>query len=217
MRYSVNDLPADEQEMVRRHVETCAECGEALSSLGREREALLQRMPSASLLASLERRRFAERRRARTLFGGSMTALLAAAALVLFMRTPSKPVGLKGGGLSIYVKRGQDVRPLGADERVRAGDALRLVLTLDRKSPVRIWSIDDQWRVDAIMPRARELGPGTIELDGSVVIENPCVSGWVVVSVGDSAYRTPDGQSRVQSLTMLSRGGFSQRLTCESR
>ena len=216
MRYSVNDLPADELQSMRSHVEHCAECARALWSLDRDRQALLARTPAASLMASLERRRFIHRRRRRAILGsGLATAMAAAAVLVFFVRTPSKPSGIKGGGIAIYVKRGQDVRPLGADERVRSGDALRLVLTLERKSPVRVWAIDDEGRVDAIMSGARDLGPGTVELDNSAVIEAPCVSGWLVVAVGEAAHRMPEGKSRAQSLTMLSRGGFSQRITCE--
>src|SRR5262249_54451922 len=104
------DLPAGEQEAVRAHVERCAQCGRALAGLADERAALLARTPPAALTATLERRRLAERRRRLAWLSGSLGALAAAAVLVLVVRTPAPPLGVKGGGLSVYAKRGQQVR-----------------------------------------------------------------------------------------------------------
>jgi hypothetical protein len=218
LRYSVDDLPSADGDAVRRHVETCAECRQALAILDADREALLSRTAPALLVASLERRRFAERQRhARWISGGVVTALAAAAALVLFVRVPRPSFGIKGGGLAVYAKRSETVRLLGPNDQVRPGDALRMVVTLDRRCLVRAWSVDDEGRVDALMPEPRQLGPGTVELEGSAVVEQPCVSGWLVVAVGEAARRTPDGKTRTQTLSTLSDGGFTQRLTCESR
>jgi hypothetical protein len=54
---------------------------------------------------------------------------------------------------------------------VRPGDALRLMVTLDRRRLVRAWSIDDEGRIDALMSEPRALDPGATELDGSAVID----------------------------------------------
>jgi hypothetical protein len=221
LRYSVDDLRADEAEPVRSHVEGCAQCGRLLASLADERAALLARTPPASLIASLERRRFTERRRRLARWAGGATALASAAAVLLLLaRPPKPPLGLKGGGLTVYVKRGESVRLLGANDLVRPGDALRLVVTLDRQRLVRTWSIDDEGRTDALMPQPRAVDPGTTELPGSAVIDRPCVSGWLVVAVGDAARLAPPSgkrEDRARLLSQLSEGGFTQRIACEPR
>jgi hypothetical protein len=217
MRHSVGELPAAAADEVRAHVAACADCQRVLASLEAERTALLARTPATSLVAALERRHFARRRRTVARWSAALTGVAAAAALLLFLRTPPPRIGVKGGGLAVYVKRGERVRLLGATDAVRPGDALRLVVTLDRQRLVRAWSIDDAGRVDALSAAPQKVGPGTSELDGSAVIEQPCVSGWLVVAVGEAARRTPHGQDRNDLLTTLSDGGFTQRITCESR
>jgi hypothetical protein len=219
-RYAVAELVGNEAIAVRTHVEACAACQATIAALDVERAQLLTRQPPAALIAALERRRFSERRRSfRRVASVGGTLMAMAAALLIWVRPHGSYLGIKGGGLSVYVKHADAVRFLGADDRVNGGDALRFVVTLDRHELVRAWSIDDNGRVDALMPAPAEVGPGAVELAGSVLVETPCVSAWVVVAVGDAARLTPgaalDAQNRTATLGQLSAGGFHQRLTCE--
>jgi hypothetical protein len=82
---------------------------------------------------------------------------------------------LKGVGVEVYRRRGERVELLPDDARVRAGDGLRITLTLPAAGPVSLWFVDADGHVDAF-PDATSLplAAGPNVLPGAVVVDAPC-------------------------------------------
>jgi hypothetical protein len=84
------------------------------------------------------------------------------------------------------------VRVLSSEDRIAAGDALRVVITLERKSAVSAWLIDKKGSTHALLAS----GPVTLDagehaLPDSAMVDAPCVEMQLVVAVGDAAHRAP--------------------------
>ncbi len=185
-RFTVDDLPADARESTRGHLEVCDECRRRLDELERERESHLRRFSPESLIARI-------RQKPRPFFilrlAIGLGALgLVAAALTLVVFAPGDRVRLKGTAVAIYRQRGDEVRLLGPEQGIRAGDALRVVLTLSTRQPVAAWFVDAQGRVDRFLSEgSAALERGERPLPGSAIVESPCVDLWLVVATGTGA------------------------------
>jgi hypothetical protein len=110
-----------------------------------------------------------------------VSALAVAAVLLVIIRPRSENDwdGIKGAtpanrsGLSIFVKRGKDVRVLEPGQSLRAGDAVRFVAKLDRPRYVELRARDGAGRERTLFPEgatAMQLTPGQA-LPGGFVID----------------------------------------------
>src|SRR5260370_19221520 len=137
-RYSVDDLPPDARESTREHLEVCSECRRKLDELERERDTQLRRFSPESLMASIRKNRRPFLPLLIPALGvGALGVVAAAVVLVLF--APGDRVRLKGSAVAIYRQRGGEVRLLGHEHRLRAGDALPVGPTLPGRQPVAPW------------------------------------------------------------------------------
>jgi ferric-dicitrate binding protein FerR (iron transport regulator) len=185
-RFSVDDLPADAQKKTHAHVQDCPECRHALDELEQARRDCLRELPAEKLLARMAPRPRPRRPLWSWIGFGAVTAAAAGLAVVLFF-PGAQPIHLKGMGVSVYCRRGDQVRLLAADERIRAGDGLRVVLTLTRQQPAAAWFLDARGRVDRFLTDgSTALDPGEHALPGAIV-ESPCVDHWLVVLTGSGA------------------------------
>jgi len=170
-----------------KHVDGCPQCQRFLAQLAEATSSCLRSIPPERVLGAVS---VARRRRARVTRWTQLGVVGALAALVLVVVTPwvTAPVRLKGVGLSVQRKRGNEVRVMDSGTGIRGGDALRMVVTLPKPSSVSIWSIDAQGRVDRIGPSGGiSLGAGEYALPESAVVESPCIDLWLVLMTGDKA------------------------------
>ena len=185
-RFSVDDLPAELQERTRAHVQDCGQCRRSIGELEQAREDCLRQLSPQRLLGRIAQKR--RELRPRRLWIG-LTALSAAAAggaLILFFPRTDR-VQLKGVGVSVYCRRGDQVHLLPPGERIRANDGLRVVLTLANRQPAAAWFVDARGRVDRFLTDgSAALDPGEHALPGAIV-ESPCVDLWLVVAAGSGA------------------------------
>jgi hypothetical protein len=184
-RFSVDDLPVEAREGTRVHVDSCPDCTRFLNGLDQARAECLRAIPPEELL-----RRIATSVRPQlprwSWLGLGAAAI--AAGLLLVLLLPVEPIRLKGAGVAVYRKRGDEVQILRADQNIRAGDSLRVVVSLPRRTPIAAWFLDARGRVD------RFLADGSVPLDrgeqalpGSAVVESPCVDLWLMVVTGSGA------------------------------
>src|SRR5262249_6961793 len=153
------------------HVAACESCAAVIAKLEAVHKAFAASHPVHQLTAKLAER---QRRRSKRWLGfGALGMLsLAAASFLLPVFWPRGGVRLKGGGLALHRKRGDVVRVLSADDRVRAGDALRIVVTLSVPNSVGAWMVDAHGRVDRLVSQGLVTLPaGEQALEGSAVVE----------------------------------------------
>jgi hypothetical protein len=218
-RFSVDDLaPAAEAEIAA-HVAECAACRGLLDELERARAARLAAAPPDRFVARVAARR--ARTRTRRLISTGMVAFAAAAALLLMLR-PRPDVRLKGVGVVIQCRRDAEVHVLGSDEKIRAGDRLRVVVTRAEAGAVAAWFVDDHGRVDALLPEPAQLAAGEQALPGSAIVEAPCIDSWLVVATGEAANARVEATLRAAvahgvpaGTAWLPVGAFGRRLQCE--
>ncbi len=185
-RYSVDDLPAEAQEKTRAHVQSCPECRQALDQLEEARGDCLRKLPEERLLARIGESRRHLRARWSWIRFGTLSAAAAGLAVFLLVPRPDR-VQLKGMGVSVYSRRGDEVRLLAPGERIRAGDGLRVVLTLSNQQATAARFVDARGRVDRFLSDgSKSLDPGEHALPGAIV-ESPCVDLWLVVAAGSEA------------------------------
>ena len=185
-RFSVDDLPADAQERIRAHVLGCGECTRSLGELEQAREDCLRQLPPETLLGRIAQKRRDIRPRRLWIGFSAFTAAAAALALILFFPRTDR-VQLKGTSVSIYCRRGEQVRLLAPGERIRAGDGLRVALTLPYRQPAAAWFVDARGRVDRFLTDgSTALDAGEHALPGAIV-ESPCIDLWLVVAAGSGA------------------------------
>jgi hypothetical protein len=189
-RLSVGDLSDPDRVAAVQHTESCPACRAFLEELEAAQTARLTAMPAERFVALVAERRdrdanLATRRRRRWGFGA--VAAVAAAALLLLIPRPEQ-IRLKGAGVTIHRKRGGEVQVLAGNDTIRAGDALRLVITQAQAGPIAAWMVDARGRVDAWLSDSRQfLAAGEHALPGSVIVESPCVDSWLVVASGAAA------------------------------
>lgn len=223
-RYSVEDLPADETAEARRHLDECAVCRRRLASLEEQAARDLADLPPAVFMAQVRERR-ARKARWSTAWAGAVLALGAAAGTWLWL-TPAPEadvVLLRGQGVEVQRQRDGVVSRFGPADSIRAGDALRVVVTLPKPASVDVWFLDDEGSVDR--PLTNEpvhLAIGEHALPNSAVVSEPCVDLWVVVGIGTAA--TPDTEAALRrlgpgkrdpDLSWLPSGCFAMPLECE--
>jgi hypothetical protein len=137
-RFHAGELSGADERSLRTHLSSCARCGLRCDLLERQRTAFYLRAADWQSFAARRAAPPTDKRRA---FGrGARWAVLSAAAalaVALFVRpapderVPS--VRSKGGpALGFYVKQGEQVRRGASGERVRPGELVRFVYSVDR-------------------------------------------------------------------------------------
>jgi hypothetical protein len=171
---------------VTEHLVDCAACRGQIAVLERERTALLERLPVAQFVARVAvRRETAERRaRRRRLAVGGVAIAIAAAAVLVVPSMRSSGTRFKGIGVEIFRKRGAAVDALDARARIRAGDGLRVSLTLPEAQRVVLWFVDAHGRIDRYPGVERELPAGPSLLPG-VTVDPPCVDMTLIIATRD--------------------------------
>jgi hypothetical protein len=204
-RFSVSDLPEAERAQVAEHTSSCPACRAYLDELDAARVAGLARMPAAEFLARLPSVAGATRRRlGRTLpvtVAVTATVMTAALAWMLVPRVepPRTGVRFKGAavGVSLYRSRGGEVASLdSAEARIRARDALRVVVRLPRPEQVGVWFVDADSRIDRFLDRPVLVGAGEHALEGSATVDSPCKDLWVVVAIGAAVAGSTEAELR---------------------
>jgi len=186
-RLAVGDLSAQASDDTSKHVDACPQCQHFLAELAEATSSCLRSVPPKRVLDAVSD---ARGRHARLMRWTQLSVAGALAALVLILVSPwaTAPVRLKGIGLSVQRKRGNEVRTMDSATGIRAGDALRMVVTLSKPSSVSIWSIDAQGRVDRLGPPGGiSLGVGEHAFPESAIVESPCVDLWLVLMTGAKA------------------------------
>jgi anti-sigma factor RsiW len=186
-RLAVGDLSAEARADISKHVDTCPKCQRFLAELAEAASSCLRSVPPERVLNAVSN---ARRRHDRVLRWSQLGVVSAVAAIVIILvgSWPTESVRLKGIGLSVQRKRGNEVRVMESGSGIRAGDALRLVVTLPRPASVAVWSIDANGRVDRLGPTGGiSLAAGEHALPESAVVESPCVDLWLVLMTGTRA------------------------------
>ena len=195
-RLAVDDLPPDEAAAARAHVAACAECCAYADSLAARSAARLAEVPPAAFVQKLVARRRVARRRVAAAVTTGMGALLAAS-LILWL--PRAGVRLKGGGFALERQRDGVVTRVGSDAAVRAGDRLRVIVTLPAPAPADAWFVGVDGHVDALVDAPVMTAAGEQPLPGSVTVDAPCVDGWIVVASGDAASPATEASLRAHA------------------
>ena len=191
-------------------------------------------MPPERFLDRVAERRdrsasLAQRRRTWTVGGGVVASLAAAAALLLVLRPGpvtdgGDDVRFKGAGFSLVRQRGAEQHEMTSADRVRAGDALEVVVTQARAGAVAAWIVDGSGRIDAVVEGAvAHLGAGRGALPASLVVDAPCSPMVVVAAAGDAIAPTETAMRAVvagagglpASGDWVPRGGWWRRVDCE--
>lgn len=186
-RFAVGDLPAEASADVTKHVGACPQCQRFLADLSEATSSCLRSVPPERVLSAVGD---ARRRHVRFLRWTQLTivAAIAAVIVVLVSPGPTSSVRLKGIGLSVQRRRGNEVRVMESGSGIRAGDALRMVVTLPKPTSVAIWSIDANGRVDRLSPPGGiSLPAGEHALPESAIVDSPCLDLWLVMTTGTQA------------------------------
>ncbi len=141
-RLAVGEARGAEADALRAHVAACTACSQALESIERQRDALLDRMTPEDLVADLvaadEGGRGAPTRGWRWALAAMALVLLTAAGLWLGWPRVSAPDRLRWRGesigLTVYVQRAGQVQPLGV-RAPQPGDRLRFELHHEGERP----------------------------------------------------------------------------------
>lgn len=173
---------------VAAHAAGCERCRARVAVIELDRVRLLARLPPARFVAAVVAQRDelrARRRRRAAVAVVAAVGALAAGWLVI----PRAPVGetrLKGTSVNVFRKRGDRVVALDETEHVRAGDGLRVAITVPRPARASVWFVDREGKLDPL-PGGDEVAlvPGENVLAGAVVVDAPCVDLRLVVRLAD--------------------------------
>ncbi len=183
-RLAVGDLSPQASADISKHVDACPQCQGFLAELAEAASSCLRSVPPQRVLNAVSD---ARRRHGRVLRWTQLSVVAAVAALVVLLVSPwpTASVRFKGIGLAVHRKRGNEVRVMESASGIRAGDALRMVVTLPKPTSVAIWSIDARGRVDHLTPAGGiSLASGEHALPESAIVESPCVDLWLVLMTG---------------------------------
>lgn len=190
-RMSAGLIDGGQRAALEAHLSECSECREYRDHLEAVRESLHEELPPNVFAAQIfERESESAPRpwrllRLRWVLGGAL-ATAAVVALIVLIALPEHPpdperddMRLMGSSsIRIFLRRGAHVSTMSRDEPLRAGDALRVEVTVDRPSHIALLAItdgeDEPFALCPDGPTSLEVGSGQVVLPGSVeVTENP--------------------------------------------
>ena len=228
-RHCVGDLSPAERDKTVFHLQSCPSCQVRVGEIKDQAERDLARFPADEFVAQLSVRmgqqvsRVSQFRRWASV---SVAAAMAAAASLIMMprRAPmNDAVALRGSGLQVHRNRDGMAKLMEGGDRIKAGDALRVVVTLPHPEPVDVWFVDATGRVDRLLAAGPlSLGGGEQTLPGSAVVDAPCSDMWVVVGVGGAAAANAEATlkrlgpgPRAGSDDWVPKGCLARQLRCE--
>jgi hypothetical protein len=225
-RHCSGDLPPIERDQTVFHLESCPACQVKVGSIREQAQRDLALYPADEFVANLsvrmgqEVRRVAQFRRVTVI---AVAAAMAAAAAMILVPRPHDTIALRGSGLQVHRNRDGMPKLMESSDHVRAGDALRIVVTLPHPESVDAWFVDATGRVDRLLTGGpMPLGAGEQTLPGSAIVDSPCTDMWLVVGVGPAA--TAMSESTLKKLGPSPRDGsddwvpkgcLARRLRCE--
>jgi hypothetical protein len=225
-RHCVGDLSPAERDNTVFHLESCTSCQVRIGEIKDEAERELSLLPPDEFVAKLSVRMGREVRRAsqfRRWATVSAAAAMAAAAVLMLSPRRSDTVTLRGSGLQVHRNRDGMAKLMETGDRIKAGDALRVVVTLPHPEPVDVWFVDATGRVDRLLATGPlQLSSGERALPGSAVVDAPCSDMWVVVGVGAASTSSAEAtlkrlgpNPRSGSDDWVPKGCLARQLRCE--
>jgi hypothetical protein len=222
----VGDLSPAERDKTGFHLEGCPLCQTRVGDIKEEADRDLLLLPVEKFASQLSAQmgvpapRVSPFRRWATV--SVATAMAAAAAFVMMPRRPDA-FTLRGSGLQVHRNRDGMAKLMDPDDRIRARDALRIVVTLAHAEPVDVWFVDSAGRVDRLMSEGPLQGtPGEQTMPGSAVVDAPCKDMWIVVGVGKGATSSVEAAlnrlgpgTRNGNDDWVPKGCLSRQLRCE--
>jgi hypothetical protein len=225
-RHCVGDLSPAERDRTVVHLEGCAACQGRVGDIKSQADRDLAMHPADEFVSQLsvrmgkQDRRVSQFRRWATV---SVAAAMAAGATLIMIPRQHDAITLRGSGLQVHRNRAGMAKLMEGGDRIRAGDALRVVVTLAHAEPVDVWFVDSSGRVDRLIAEGPLHGsPGEQAMPGSAFVDAPCKDMWVVVGVGSSA--TSSAETALKRLGPGTRNGgddwvpkgcLSRQLRCE--
>jgi hypothetical protein len=225
-RHCVGDLSPAERDKTVFHLESCPSCQVRIGDMKEQADRDLALAPPGEFVTQLSARMGREERRSsafrRWAAVGVAAAMAAAAALIIAPRTDDA-IALRGSGLQVHRNRDGMAKLMDSGDHIRAGDALRVVVTLPHPEPVDVWFVDATGRVDRLLATGpASLGTGERALPGSAVVDSPCSDMWVVVGVGaasassaEAALKRLGPGPRNAGDDWVPKGCLARRLRCE--
>jgi hypothetical protein len=199
-RHCVGDLSPGERDKTVFHLENCTSCQVRVGEMKNEAARELAVSPPDEFVAKLSVRMGREVRRTspfRRWAAVSAAAAMAAAAVLIMTPRPQRTVALRGSGLQVHRNRDGIAKLMNTGDRIKAGDALRMVITLPHPEPVDVWFVDATGRVDRLLATGPlRLNAGEQTLPGSAVVDAPCSDMWVVVGIGAASAASVEGSLR---------------------
>jgi hypothetical protein len=190
-RHCVGDLSPAERDKTVFHLENCASCQVRVGDIKDEAERELALLPPHEFVAKVSLRMGREVRRTsqfRRWAAVSAAAAMAAAAVLIATPRRQGTVALRGSGLQVHRHRDGIAKRMDTGDRIKAGDALSVVVTLPHPEPVDVWFVDATGRVDRLLATGPlRLRAGEQTLPGSAVVDAPCSDMGVVVGVGTAS------------------------------
>jgi hypothetical protein len=182
-RLRLADLDQRSADAARSHLAGCDRCRGIDEALGRDHREFqhdIKPRMAPALRTRLSRVGVRRRRREWTLAASAGLSLLVVGALALFLKRPElSDVVAKGGGqLTMFARRGQDVRRVRDGDPLRPGDAVRFRINPGEASYVLIASLDAAGKSTIYVPAGGALSvavksgawweaPGSVVLDGT--------------------------------------------------
>jgi hypothetical protein len=224
-RHCVGDLSAAERDKTVFHLESCASCQARAGEIKDQAERDLALLPADDFVAQLSVRMGNEVRRVSQLrrwAAVSVAAAMAAAAALIMMPRRHDAIALRGSGLQVHRNRNGMAKLMDGGDRIKAGDALRVVVTVPHPDPVDVWFVDSTGRVDRLLASGPvSLGTGEQTLPGSAVVDAPCSDMWIVVGVGPASSASAEaalkrlGPSHRDGDDWVPKGCLARQLRCE--
>ena len=225
-RHCVGDLSPAERDKTVFHLERCPSCQVRVSEIKDQAEHDLALLSPDEFVASLSARMGREGRRVsqfRRWAAVSVAAAMAAGATLIMTPRRHDAIALRGSGLQIHRNRDGMAKLMEGGDRIKAGDALRVVVTLSHAEPVDVWFVDTTGRVDRLLVTGMvSLGSGEHPLPGSAVVNTPCSDMWVVVGVGAASTSSAEAtlkrlgpSPRDGSDDWVPKGCLARQLRCE--
>lgn len=136
------ELSGQAEQQLDQHLATCSRCSQRQQQLAADAERFLEQFPTPPAVTTAPRSLVSKRRQ---WLAVASTGLAAAAALLLWLRSPDGEPGTRSKGsaqLSFFVKHAGQVTPGVSGQRVFAGDQLRFTVTTSKPQQLAILGRD---------------------------------------------------------------------------
>jgi hypothetical protein len=225
-RHCVGDLSAAERDQTVLHLESCPPCQTRVGEIKGQADRDLALLPPDEFVAQLSVRLGQEVRRVsqfRRWAAVSVAVAMAAGAALIMTPRRQDAYALRGSGLQVHRIRDGLPKQMGASDRIKASDALRVLVTLPHAEAFDVWFVDSTGRVDRLVADGPVRGTaGEQALPESAIVNAPCKDMWLVVGVGaasasstEAALKRLGPSPRDSSDDWVPKGCIARQLRCE--